>query len=102
MLQEEQANQNLAKFRKVTHDLEEAEERADMSESALNKVRSKSRYAVSLTFLLNSLFKIQLESLIINYFISCTLKFINFCNFRLVKLVQALRVPAFPCQFREK
>merc|ERR1712202_99627 len=41
---EEQANQNLAKFRKVTHDLE-AEERADMSESALNKVRSKSRYA---------------------------------------------------------
>jgi len=28
----------------VTHDLEEAEERADMSESALNKVRSKSRY----------------------------------------------------------
>merc|ERR1712096_438435 len=36
---EEQANQNLAKFRKVTHDLEEAEERADMSESALNKVR---------------------------------------------------------------
>merc|ERR1712096_567815 len=41
---EEQANQNLAKFRKVTHDLEEAEERADMSESALNKVRSKSRF----------------------------------------------------------
>merc|ERR1712168_738605 len=42
---EEQANQNLAKFRKVTHDLEEAEERADMSESALNKVRSKSRFS---------------------------------------------------------
>merc|ERR1712002_955229 len=41
---EEQANANLAKFRKVTHDLEEAEERADMSESALNKARSKSRF----------------------------------------------------------
>merc|ERR1719354_73922 len=41
---EEQANQTLAKFRKVPHDLEEAEERADMSESALNKVRSKSRF----------------------------------------------------------
>merc|ERR1712121_499387 len=41
---EEQANANLAKFRKVTHDLEEAEERADMSESALNKVRSKTRF----------------------------------------------------------
>merc|ERR1712183_135192 len=44
---EEQANQNLAKFRKVTHDLEEAEERADMSESALNKVRSKSRFTTA-------------------------------------------------------
>merc|ERR1739838_829842 len=41
---EEQANSNLAKFRKATHDLEEAEERADMSESALNKVRSKTRF----------------------------------------------------------
>nr|XP_039265787.1 LOW QUALITY PROTEIN: myosin-16-like [Styela clava] len=41
---EEQANLNLAKYRKVTHDLEEAEERADISESALSKVRSKSRY----------------------------------------------------------
>merc|ERR1712096_588432 len=41
---EEQANANLAKFRKVTHDLEEAEERAEMSESALNKSRSQSRF----------------------------------------------------------
>merc|ERR1711921_19145 len=41
---EEQANANLAKFRKATHDLEEAQERADMSESALNKVRSKTRF----------------------------------------------------------
>ena len=44
--QEEQANQNLVKYRKATHDLEEAEERAEISESALNKVRSKSRYMV--------------------------------------------------------
>jgi len=43
---EEQANANLQKFRKATLDLEEAEERADMSESALNKVRSKSRFMV--------------------------------------------------------
>merc|ERR1712002_636862 len=41
---EEQANANLAKFRKVTHELEEAEERADMSESALTKIRSKSKF----------------------------------------------------------
>nr|XP_009857904.2 myosin-16 [Ciona intestinalis] len=44
---EEQANQNLAKYRKVVHELEEAEERAEISESALNKVRSKSRYMTS-------------------------------------------------------
>merc|ERR1739838_612377 len=42
---EEQANLNLAKFRKVVHDLEEATERAEISESTLNKVRSKSRFA---------------------------------------------------------
>merc|ERR1719427_749245 len=42
---EDQANQNLQKFRKATHDLEEAEERAVMSESALNKLRSKSRFS---------------------------------------------------------
>merc|ERR1712121_573907 len=41
---EEQANANLAKFRKATHDLEEAEERAEMSESALNKIRTKTRF----------------------------------------------------------
>merc|ERR1712183_632317 len=44
---EEQANANLAKFRKATHDLEEAEERAEMSESTLNKVRSKSRFTTA-------------------------------------------------------
>merc|ERR1712038_2074386 len=41
---EEQANANLAKFRKVTHELEEATERAEMSESALGKLRSKSKF----------------------------------------------------------
>merc|ERR1712147_510058 len=40
---EEVANQNLSKYRKVQHELDEAEERADMAESALNKMRSKAR-----------------------------------------------------------
>ncbi|KAG9343689.1 hypothetical protein JZ751_013067 [Albula glossodonta] len=41
--QEEQANTNLAKFRKVQHELEEAQERADIAESQVNKMRAKSR-----------------------------------------------------------
>lgn len=41
--QEEQANTNLAKFRKVQHELDEAEERADIAESQVNKLRAKSR-----------------------------------------------------------
>merc|ERR1711970_476274 len=40
---EEQANTNLSKYRKLQHELDEAEERADMAESALNKLRSKAR-----------------------------------------------------------
>ncbi|KAK2512428.1 hypothetical protein Q9233_016322 [Columba guinea] len=40
---EEQANTNLAKFRKAQHELDEAEERADMAESQVNKLRAKSR-----------------------------------------------------------
>merc|ERR1711962_139421 len=40
---EEQGNQNMAKFRKVQHELDESEERADMAEAALNKARSKAR-----------------------------------------------------------
>lgn len=40
---EEQANNNLVKFRKVQHELDEAEERADMAESQVNKLRAKSR-----------------------------------------------------------
>merc|ERR1712003_281709 len=40
---EAQANANLAKFRKAAHDLEEAEERAEMAEAAMTKLRTKSR-----------------------------------------------------------
>ena len=42
-LQEEQANSYLSKCRKVQHELEEAEERADIAETQVNKLRSKSR-----------------------------------------------------------
>ncbi|TWW73348.1 Myosin-7 Myosin heavy chain 7 [Takifugu flavidus] len=40
---EEQANSNLTKFRKIQHELDEAEERADIAESQVNKLRAKSR-----------------------------------------------------------
>merc|ERR1712050_322674 len=40
---EAQANANLAKFRKAAHDLEDAEERADMAETAMSKLRTRSR-----------------------------------------------------------
>ena len=43
LLQEEAANANLTKFRKIQHELEEAEERADIAESQVNKLRAKSR-----------------------------------------------------------
>lgn len=39
---EEQANLNLSKFRKVSHELEEAEERAEMAEAAFSKVKTSS------------------------------------------------------------
>lgn len=42
-LQEEQANNNLTKFRKLQHELDEAEERADIAETQVNKLRAKSR-----------------------------------------------------------
>lgn len=41
--QEEQANAHLTKLRKVQHELEEAEERADIAESQINKMKVKSR-----------------------------------------------------------
>jgi len=42
---EEIASVNLAKFRKVQHELEDAEERADVSENQLAKFRAKNRSA---------------------------------------------------------
>merc|ERR1711894_640684 len=40
---EEIAAVNLAKYRKVQHELEDAEERADMAENTLAKLRAKNR-----------------------------------------------------------
>jgi hypothetical protein len=37
----------LGKFRKIQHELDEAEERADIAESQVNKMRAKSRDAGS-------------------------------------------------------
>ncbi|XP_041924796.1 myosin-6-like [Alosa sapidissima] len=42
---EEQSNSNLGKFRKLQHELDEAEERADIAESQVNKMRAKSHDA---------------------------------------------------------
>lgn len=38
---------NLAKYRKTVHELDDAEERADIAESALTKIRTKSRGSFS-------------------------------------------------------
>lgn len=43
IFQEEQSNSNLSKLRKLQHELEEAEERADIAESQVNKLRVRSR-----------------------------------------------------------
>ncbi|XP_075850961.1 LOW QUALITY PROTEIN: putative uncharacterized protein MYH16 [Microcebus murinus] len=42
---EEQANQTLARYRKTVHELNDAEERAGMAETALNKLRTRHRVA---------------------------------------------------------
>lgn len=44
---EEQANMNMAKYRKTVHELDDAEERADIAESALTKIRAKRRDSFS-------------------------------------------------------
>ena len=44
---EEIAAMNLAKYRKVQHELEEAEERADSAENTLAKLRAKNRSSIS-------------------------------------------------------
>lgn len=41
--QEAQANQYLTKYRKQQHELDDAEERAEIAESQVNKLRTKSR-----------------------------------------------------------
>ncbi len=46
-MQEEIAAINLAKYRKVQHELEDAEERADMAENTLAKLRARNRSSVS-------------------------------------------------------
>ena len=48
-LQEEIAAVNLAKFRKVQNELEDAEERADTAEGTLSKLRAKNRSSVSVS-----------------------------------------------------
>uniref|UniRef100_A0A8W4FFN5 Myosin heavy chain 16 n=1 Tax=Sus scrofa TaxID=9823 RepID=A0A8W4FFN5_PIG len=42
---EEQANQTLARYRKTVHELDDAEERAGMAETALNKLHARHRVA---------------------------------------------------------
>jgi len=46
-VQEELAAINLAKYRKVQHELEESEERADQAEGAMAKLRAKNRSSAS-------------------------------------------------------
>lgn len=41
--QEEQASGHISRLRKVQHEMEEAQERADIAESQVNKLRVKSR-----------------------------------------------------------
>lgn len=47
--QEQQANSNLVKYRKVQHELDDAEERADIAETQVNKLRARTREAITLT-----------------------------------------------------
>ncbi|NXO42904.1 MYH7 protein, partial [Locustella ochotensis] len=43
---EQQASSNLVKYRKVQHELDDAEERADIAETQVNKLRARTRDAV--------------------------------------------------------
>uniref|UniRef100_A0A8D3A171 Myosin-7-like n=1 Tax=Scophthalmus maximus TaxID=52904 RepID=A0A8D3A171_SCOMX len=47
---EEQANSSLSKYRKTIHELDDAEERADMAEMALNKMRTRNRASTTKGF----------------------------------------------------
>ncbi|EMP41316.1 Myosin-7B, partial [Chelonia mydas] len=44
---EQQANSNLVKYRKVQHELDDAEERADIAETQVNKLRSRTRDVIT-------------------------------------------------------
>merc|ERR1711862_803695 len=58
---EEIAAMNLAKYRKVQHELEDAEERADVAEGSLGKVRSKNRSSASVGRLSEAPIDIEFE-----------------------------------------
>lgn len=45
--QEQQANSNLVKYRKVQHELDDAEERADIAETQVNKLRARTREVIT-------------------------------------------------------
>ncbi|XP_020782992.2 myosin-16-like [Boleophthalmus pectinirostris] len=47
---EEQANCSLSKYRKTVHELDDAEERAEMAEMALNKLRTRNRASTTKGF----------------------------------------------------
>ncbi|XP_071330359.1 myosin-16-like [Trachinotus anak] len=47
---EEQANSSLSKYRKTIHELDDAEERAEMAEMALNKMRTRNRASTTKGF----------------------------------------------------
>ncbi|XP_018428536.1 PREDICTED: myosin-3-like isoform X1 [Nanorana parkeri] len=51
---EEHSNTNLSKCRRVQHELEEAEERADIAESQVNKLRLKTRETISTKVIVSS------------------------------------------------
>ncbi|XP_010085533.1 PREDICTED: myosin-7-like [Pterocles gutturalis] len=44
---EQQANSNLVKYRKVQHELDDAEERADIAETQVNKLRARTREVIT-------------------------------------------------------
>lgn len=46
-MQEQQANSNLVKYRKVQHELDDAEERADIAETQVNKLRARTREVIA-------------------------------------------------------
>lgn len=62
--QEEQANTHLSRYRRVQHEMEEAQERADIAESQVNKMRAKSREIVKVSHAYNSRGKLVRRSFV--------------------------------------